>query len=189
MKLDLSKIEGYENMSVEDKLKALESYEIEQDYTGYVKKDLFDKTASELAEKKRQLKAKLTEEETKEQERNEAFEKLQKNYDDLVRENKISQYTSELLSAGYAEKLAADTALAMVDGDTAKVFSNQKKHLQDMEKKLRVEILKDTPKPVENGGSDTMTLDKFRKLSAADRLKYADDNPEEYKALYTGGNE
>ena len=114
---------------------------------------------------------------------------MQKNYDDLVRENKISQYTSELLSAGYAEKLAADTALAMVDGDTAKVFSNQKKHLQDMEKKLRVEILKDTPKPVENGGSDTMTLDKFRKLSAADRLKYADDNPEEYKALYTGGNE
>lgn len=189
MKLDLSKIEGYKNMSVEDKLKALESYEIEQDYTGYVKKDLFDKTASELAEKKRQLKAKLTEEETKEQERNEAFEKLQKNYDDLVRENKISQYTSELLSAGYAEKLAADTALATVDGDIAKVFSNQKKHLQDMEKKLRVEILKDTPKPVENGDSDTMTLDKFRKLSAADRLKYADDNPEEYKALYTGGNE
>lgn len=189
MKLDLSKIEGYENMSVEDKLKALESYEIEQDYTGYVKKDLFDKTASELAEKKRQLRAKLTEEETKEQERKEAFEKLQKNYDDLVRENKISQYTSELLSAGYAEKLAADTALAMVDGDTAKVFSNQKKHLQDMENKLRVEILKGTPKPIENGDSDTMTLDKFRKLSAADRLKYADDNPEEYKALYTGGNE
>ena len=150
---------------------------------------MFDKTASELAEKKRQLKAKLTEEETKEQERNEAFEKLQKNYDDLVRENQISQYTSELLSAGYDEKLAGDTALAMVDGDTAKVFSNQKKHLQDMEKKLRVEILKDTPKPVENGGSDTMTLDKFRKLSAADRLKYADNNPEEYKALYTGGNE
>ena len=189
MKLDLSKIEGYENMSVEDKLKALESYEIEQDYTGYVKKDLFDKTASELAEKKRELKAKLTEEERKEQERNEAFEKLQKNYDDLVRENQISQYTSELLSAGYDEKLASDTALAMVDGDTAKVFSNQKKHLQNMEKKLRVEILKDTPKPVKNGDSDTMTLDKFRKLSAADRLKYADDNPEEYKALYTGGNE
>lgn len=189
MKLDLSKIEGYENMLVEDKLKALESYEIEQDYSGYVKRDLFDKTASELAEKKRQLKEKLTEEEQKEQERNEAFEKLQKNYDDLVRENQISQYTSELLSAGYDEKLASDTALAMVDGDTAKVFSNQKKHLQNMEKKLRVEILKDTPKPVENGGSDTMTLDKFRKLSAADRLKYADDNPEEYKALYTGGNE
>ena len=74
MKLDLSKIEGYENMSVEDKLKALESYEIEEDYTGYVKKDLFDKTASDLAEKKRELKAKLTEEERKEQERNEAFE-------------------------------------------------------------------------------------------------------------------
>ena len=114
MKLDLSKIEGYENMSVEDKLKALESYEIEQDYTGYVKKDVFDKTASELAEKKRQLKEKLTEEEQKEQERNEAFEKLQKNYDDLVRENQISQYTSELLSAGYDEKLAGDTALATI---------------------------------------------------------------------------
>ena len=49
-KIDVSQIEGYESMSVEDKLKALEGFEIPSpDFSGHVKKDLFDKTASELA--------------------------------------------------------------------------------------------------------------------------------------------
>ena len=62
MKLDLTKIEGYENMTPEEKLKALEGYDVpDPDYSGYVKKDMYDKTASELAEKKKQLQAKLTE--------------------------------------------------------------------------------------------------------------------------------
>ena len=58
MKIDVKKIEGYKDLSLEDKLKALESFEIpDPDYSGYVKKDLFDKTASELAEKKKELKS------------------------------------------------------------------------------------------------------------------------------------
>lgn len=40
MKLDLTKIEGYENMTPEEKLKALEGYDVpDPDYSGYVKKD------------------------------------------------------------------------------------------------------------------------------------------------------
>ena len=50
MKVDVSKIEGYESMSAEEKLKAIESYEFaEPDYSGYVTKDTFDKTASEYS--------------------------------------------------------------------------------------------------------------------------------------------
>ena len=63
-KIDVSQIEGYAEMSAEDRLKALEEFEVEDpDYTGYVKKEVFDKTASELAEQKKQLKSKLTEDE------------------------------------------------------------------------------------------------------------------------------
>ena len=63
-KIDVSKIEGYAEMSAEDKLKALEAYEVpDPDYSGYVKKDVFDKTAKELADKKKELKDKLTAEE------------------------------------------------------------------------------------------------------------------------------
>lgn len=59
---------------------------------------------------------------------------------------------------GYEEKLADATAEAMADGDTEKVFANQKKHLENVEKKVRAEALKDTPKPTPDGDSKTMTL-------------------------------
>ena len=54
--------------AVEQKIAALEAFETEDpDYSGYVKKDIFDKTASELAAKKKELNEKLTEDEQKKQ--------------------------------------------------------------------------------------------------------------------------
>ena len=45
-KIDISKIEGYADMSAEEKLAALEGLEIpEPDYSGFVRKEVFDKTA------------------------------------------------------------------------------------------------------------------------------------------------
>lgn len=34
-----------------------------------------------------------------------------------------------------------------------------------------------------------MTLKKLREMNPADRLKFSQEHPEEYKELYTGGNE
>ena len=68
--IDTSKIEGYEEMTPEDKVKALESFNLpDPDYSGYIKKDTFDKTASELAQVKKDLKARMSEDELKEKER------------------------------------------------------------------------------------------------------------------------
>ena len=70
MKIDVTQIEGYENMSPEEKLKALEGFDIPSpDYSGYVKKDLYDKTASELAAKKKELKERLSDDERENLER------------------------------------------------------------------------------------------------------------------------
>lgn len=189
MKLDLTKIEGYENMTPEEKLKALEGYDVpDPDYSGYVKKDMYDKTASELAEKKKQLQAKLTEDEAAKQKEQEERAELQSKYEKLLHENEVSKFKANLLAMGYDEKLASDTAEAMANGDTEKVFANQKKHLEAVEKRVRAEALKDTPKPTGDGDSKTMTLKKLREMTPAERLAFAEKNPEEYKELY-GGNE
>ena len=89
---------------------------------------------------------------------------------------------------GYDEKLADETAEAMASGDTEKVFANQKKHLENVQKQARAEALKDTPKPTPDGDSKTMTLEKLRKMSPQERYDFSVKNPEEYKTLY-GGNE
>lgn len=193
-KIDIIKIDGYADMTPEQKIAALEAFETEDpDYSGYVKKDIFDKTASELAAKKKELNEKLTEDEQKKQKEQEEREELQSKYDKLLRESEVSKFKAKLLGMGYEEKLADATAEAMADGDTEKVFANQKKHLENVEKKVRAEALKDTPKPTPDGDSKTMTLEKLRKMSPQERYDYSVKNPEDYKALYTnndtGGNE
>lgn len=193
-KIDVSKIEGYADMTPEQKIAALEAFETaDPDYTGWVKKDVFDKTASELAAKKKELNAKLSEDEQAKQKEQEEREKLQNAYNELLRENQISKFKAELLGMGYEDKLAADTAQAMADGDTAKVFANQKKQMEIVQKNARAEALKNTPKPQPDGDSKTMTLDAFRKLSPQERYAFSENHPEEYKALYnntdTGGKE
>lgn len=189
-KVDITKIEGYEGMTPEEKIKALEAYEIEDvqlDYSGYVKKDVFDKTASELAGVKKQLKEKMTDDEAAKQKEQEEREELQSKYEKLLHDSEVSKNKAKLLALGYEEKLADDTAEAMVTGDLEKVMANQKKHLEAVEKKVRAGALKDTPKPTGDGDSKTMTLEKLRGMTPSERYTYSQEHPEEYKELY-GGN-
>lgn len=187
-KIDVTLIEGYAEMSTEDKLKALEGLDLpDPDYSGYVKKDLFDKTASELSEKKKQLRDKMSEDEQKALKDKEEREELQSKYDKLLRESEVSKNKAKLIGLGYEEALADETAIAMVDGDLTKVFDNQKKHLDSVEKRVRAEALKDTPKPTPDGDSKTMTLEKLRKMSPNERHAFYTEHPEQYKELY-GGN-
>ena len=189
-KVDITKIEGYEGMTPEEKIKALEAYEIEDvqpDYSGYVKKDVFDKTASELAGVKKQLKEKMTDDEAAKQKEQEEREELQSKYEKLLHDSEVSKNKAKLLALGYEEKLADDTAEAMVTGDLEKVMANQKKHLEAVEKKVRAEALKGTPKPTGDGDSKTMTLEKLRGMTPSERYTYSQEHPEEYKELY-GGN-
>ena len=60
MKLDITKIPGYKaDMSAEEQLKLVAAHEI--DLSGYVKKDVADKYASEAAEYKKKFTATLGE--------------------------------------------------------------------------------------------------------------------------------
>ena len=188
MKINTKKIEGYNNMTLEEKLSALESYEMDEpDYTGYVSKEVFDKTASELANSKKQLREKMSAEELKAKEDAEKWEELIKERDALLREKTISGHKANYLALGYDEKLATETAEAMANGELDKVFANQRKHIESVEKRIRADVLKETPKPEGGNSSETITKEKFSKMSIAEQYKYSVEHPEEYKQLY-GGN-
>ena len=101
MKIDVSKIEGYADMTAEEKLKALEEFDVpDPDYSGYVKKEQFDKTASELAAKKKELSEKMTEDERRAKEEQERQDELQKKYDALLHESVVSKNKAKLLGLG-----------------------------------------------------------------------------------------
>lgn len=141
-KIDVSKIEGFETMTAEQKLAALEAYELpEPDYTGYVKKEVYDKTASDLADWKKKHNALLSEEEQKKQANDEELAALRKQVEEMKAEKIVSANKAQLLALGYDEVLAAATAKAMADGDTATIFANQKKFLESHDKAYRAQLM------------------------------------------------
>lgn len=179
-----------EGMTFEEVETALEKVTIPEDNSAEIErlKNALSKSNSEAAGYKKQLREKMTEDEQKKQKEQEEREELQNKYDKLLRESVIAKNKAKLVALGYEEALADETAEAMADGDSDKVFANQQKHLASFEKKVRAEALKDTPKPTPDGDSKTMTLEKFRKLSPTERHKFYTEHPDEYKELY-GGNE
>lgn len=187
-KIDTSKIPGYAEMSAEDKLKALEAFEYNDNAAELEKqKNAVSKANAEAAEWKRKHNALLSKDEQKKQEQAENLAKMQKELDELRKDKTVSEYKAKLIAQGYDEALATETAQAMADGDTAKVFANQGKFLEDYAKKVKADALKKIPKPPAGDGADGMTLEKLRELSDAEYNKFATEHPEEYKALYEKG--
>ena len=73
VKIDTTKIPNFDAFSEEQKaaISAMEIDVPEPDYTGWVKKDVFDKKASEAAELSKQMKSKMTEAEIEQAKRDE----------------------------------------------------------------------------------------------------------------------
>ena len=93
-------------------------------------------------------------------------------------------YTAAYTAMGYDSKLAAATAEAMAKGDTETVLKNQKLHLENREKALRTELLKQTPPPAAGGSDTAMKKDEFAKLTLPEKQKFAKENPEIYASFY-----
>lgn len=186
---DLLKDAYKEGMTLEEIEAALADVELPADQTAEVErlKTALSKSNSENAEWKKKHRDALSEEERKSQEVAEELKQLREQNEKLLRESNLSKHKAKFLSMGYEEALATDAATAMADGDMEKLFSYQQKHQEALEKKIRADALKGTPKPVPTKGEGAMTLENLRKMSPQERLEFSQKNPEEYKSLY-GGN-
>jgi hypothetical protein len=169
-KIDTSKIENYTNMTAEEKLAALEAFEYEADNSDAERlKAAVSKANSEAAELKRQLKARMTEDEQKEAERLAAEAAIKAELDALRKDKTISDSKAKFLGLGYDEKLAAETAKALADGDMDKVFANQQIHIENVKKAAAASALADDPKPPagSSGGDPDPAKDEINKIRKA----------------------
>ena len=160
-KIDTTKIEGYDKMTPEQKLAALEGFEYEDNAAELEKtKNALSKSNSEAAEWRKKHNALLSEDEKKKQEEAERFAQMEKELNDLRKGKTVSEYKAKFIAQGYSEALAEDTAQALADGDTAKVFVNQQKFLDEYAKTVKADALKKTPKPAAGSGSTEIDYDK-----------------------------
>ena len=185
-KIDVTKIEGFrEDMTADEKLALLQNYEIaEPDYRGYISKDKFDQTASEAAKYKKELAARMSEEEKKAAKDAEERAALEEKYNAINQEVQIAKNKAKLLALGYDEKLADDTATAMASGDTEKVFANQAAFKVGIEKATEARLLNSTPRPPAGSSTPTaVTVEQFGKMGYQQRVELKTKDPETYKTL------
>jgi len=185
-KIDVTKIEGYEGMTPEERLAALEAYEYEdnaEELTRY--KNAAAKANSEAAEWKKKHNQLLSEEERKKQEENEEISAMKAELEALKKEKTVALYKANLIGQGYNEELASDTAAAMAEGDMDRFFANQKEFIRTHDRAFKAEILKNTPAPPAGEGTCRITKEKFRQMTLPEKQELASKEPELYKQITT----
>lgn len=170
--IDTNTIEGYADMTAEQKLVALESYELpEPDYTGWVKKDVLDNATKDASEWKKKYNSKLTEEEVSQQKSQEKDNKIA----ELTRLVAINDHKAKFLGLGYTEELANATAEAMADGNMEIVFANQKKFNEIYAAQLKADLLKSAGNPTGDSGEHTVDfkVEAQKALEKGDMVAYS----------------
>jgi hypothetical protein len=184
-KIDISKIEGYEAMSAEDKVKLFESFEYDDGASEIERyKNAASKANSEAAEWKKKHNAQLSEDEKKKQETADYIAMLEKQNKELLEKETIATYKADLLKIGYSEELADATAKAFASGDIAKAIKNQASFVDAQKKAVLADAVKETPvPPVGNDGGKTLTKAEFSKMSLNEQMAVYEKTPDLYKEL------
>lgn len=191
MPINWTNIEGYrDDMSAEEKLALLENQPEPAppepagaprepakpakepklpDKPGYILKAQYDKLASEYAATKKQLRSRMTEEEMREAERKAADEAKDQELERLRREKTVSGHKASFLSLGYDDKMAAEMAEMLADGDMDGLFAGMKRRSADAEKAMRQKILSETPVPP----AGTLPDKDEKEKQAENRRRYA----------------
>lgn len=188
-KLDVSTIEGFEGMTDEQKVEALLGLDVPErvDMSAYVPKATADKYATEAADLKKQLRARQTDEEAAKAEAEAKRLETEQKYKELLRKSTVSDYARKYMAQGYEEKLALETAAALYDGDTDKVFANQQKAMEAYEKRIKADAMRGMTPPAGGtsggeGKSDAETIAEKLAKDQADAYKRS----KEIMKMYTG---
>ena len=172
-KINTATIEGYAEMSAEDKLKALEEYEFEtpapkenEEVTKL--KTALSKANSEAADWKRQLREKQSEQERAEAERAEREAAVEEELRSLRRDKTVSGFIAQYLALGYTQELALKAAEATADNDAATIMVCQQEYLAAKTKELEAAALNKQPTltpgaPPSGKSAEELAEDKMRK--------------------------
>lgn len=195
MKIDKNLIENFDELSAEDKVKALLDFEFDNNSDEIAKlKAALNKSASETSNFKKQLRekeeaerAKMSAEEKEKADREAADKAKDELIAQLQREKAESAYTAKLIGLGVSEAEAKKAVAALpneIGDDFFDVLSNFK---GEVERKVKADVTKGTPRPDGGGHEQTETTkEQFAKMGYKERLELKQNNPEEYENLRGG---
>lgn len=191
MKIDLTKIPNYENLSKEELIEALANYEIEEPNANKDQnsnelsklKSLLDKANSEAAKYRKELRDTKTKEEQEALDRASEMEAMKQELAELKKEKTFNEYLAHLVNLGYSKDLAKACANAMLEGNSTKVFELQGEFLKQYANDLKKDALKNQIIPNQiNNTPNTKPIDKplheftYKELEELKNTNIADFN-------------
>lgn len=171
--MDTRKIEGYAEMTAEQKLAALEAYEpttapAESPEVEKLKRTI-SKINSEAADYKKQLRERQTEAERAEAEATEQRKKMEEQIKALTEEKQLSQYKSAYISMGYSPEQAEKKAEAILHGNMEEVFAIEKEFNQKQKEALEAASMNNQPKLT---GGEPLTQEMIQEQEQKKLRKY-----------------
>lgn len=184
--MDTTAIENFDTLTADELREYLKGLTIPEDNSeAYNKlKAAFNKTSSELATANKALKAKQTDEERAQAEREEHDREIQEKYEAVLKEYTIAKYGTKLAALGMDEKLSASTAESLFGGDMDNVFANLATLITNNEKAIRADIAKNAPKI--DGNSKGGTYKTKAEIMAIKDPTERQNAISENMALFTG---
>lgn len=178
------KIENYDSLTPEEKIKALEDLEINDSNDEVAKlKQALNKASSEAANYKKELREKQTEQERLEAERKEEVEKKDELLKSLMKEKSVAEYQAKFLKQGYNEELAMKSAIALADGDFNSVFEGMSSFLAERESAIKENLLNSTPAPRGGHAALEVTKEQFDSMSIKERTELYESDKDLYEKL------
>lgn len=149
----------HEGMTNDEIVEALQNVTLPQDRSDEVErlKKAFDKSASETAEYKRQLRARQTEEEKRQAEMDEKYQLMEKENAEMKKQIAVSDLTTKFIASGLDAETAKKTAQAAYDGKIDSVIQAYSDKIATVKDTVKAELMADTPSIT--GGSSTQVKD------------------------------
>ena len=135
----------------------------------------------EKQELENQLKSKMTEEERTKAEQDAANTALQQELETLRAERNVANHKAQLLSIGFDDEVAGETAKAINEGDSAKLFEGIRKFIESHDKAVQEKNLRQNPTLPGGNATKTITKEQFEKMGYKDRVKVYEEHPDLYK--------
>jgi len=149
MRIDTSKIEGYDAMSADEKLAALTNYEFpeqEENNSEIEKlKIALSKANSQASEWKKQFRETQTEQERQAAELADAQKQMQEQLDAYKAKERVSSYANKLMAAGVDADTATTMANSLPEGVTDEYFAAYKSFIEAKIKEVESAALSRQP--------------------------------------------
>lgn len=145
-------------------------------------KKAVDKSASDASSWKKKYMDTQSESEKMNMEKAERDAAMREELEALRKESAINKFAKSFMSCGYSEEMATKAAEAQYSGDTDELFRIQKSYMDNMEKKIRADIMKTMPVPATGNDDDIhLTQEQFDKMSYMELKELYEKHPAIYQ--------